>query len=67
MLEEYHDVVVDDLPSELPPVRSVSHHIALILGASLPNKATYRMTPKENEEIRKQVQELLDKRLIRES
>lgn len=34
---------------------------------SFPNKAAYKMTPQENEEIRKQVQKLLDKGLIRES
>jgi len=34
---------------------------------SLPKKLAYRMTPRENEEIKKQVQELLDKGLIRES
>ena len=67
MLHEFNDIVVDDLPNEFPPKRSISHHIDLIPGASLPNKATYRMTPKENEEIRKWVQELLDKGLIRES
>lgn len=67
LLHEFHDIVVDELPSELPPKRSISHHIDLIPGASLPNKAAYRMTPKENEEVRKQVQELLDKGLIRES
>lgn len=67
MLEEYRDIVVDDLPSELPSMRSINHHIDLIPGASLPNKVTYHMTPTENEEIRKQVQELLDKGLIRES
>ena len=33
----------------------------------MPNKAAYRMTPTENGEIRKQVQQLLDKGLIRES
>ena len=32
----------------------------------MPNKAAYRMSPKDNEEVRKQVQELLDKGLIRE-
>ena len=61
MLNEFHDIVVNDLPSELPPKRSISHHIDLIPGSNLPNKATYRMTPQENGEIRIQVQELLDK------
>ena len=53
LLQEFHDIVVDDLPDELPPKRSISHHIDLIPGARLPNNAAYRMTPKENEEIRK--------------
>jgi hypothetical protein len=45
LLEEFFDIVVDELPHSLPPMRSVSHHIDLIPGASLPNKATYRLTP----------------------
>ena len=53
MLHEFNDIVVYDLPSELPPKRSISHHIELILGKIIPNKVAYRMTPKENEEIRK--------------
>jgi hypothetical protein len=48
-------------------MRSVSHHIDLIPGASLLNKAAYRLTPQENEEVKKQVQELMDKGLVRES
>ena len=55
MLHEFSDIMVDDLPNELPPKKSISHHIDFILGARLPNKAAYRMTPKENEEIRRQV------------
>ena len=39
MLENYCDIIVDDLPNELPPIRRISHLIDLILGASLPNKA----------------------------
>eukprot|EP00253_Pinus_taeda_P013749 PITA_13749 len=61
MLEEFTDIVVDDLPDKLPPKRSISHHIDFIPGASFPNKAAYQMSPKDNEEIMKQVQELLDK------
>ena len=67
MLSNYNDIIVDDLPDDLPPVRSINHHIDLITGTNFPNKATYRMTPAENEEIIKHVQELLDKGLIKES
>ena len=52
LLDEYVDIIVDELPNYLPPIRSISHHIDLIPGASLPNKAAYRLTPRENEEIK---------------
>eukprot|EP00253_Pinus_taeda_P015748 PITA_15748 len=67
LLQDFGDIVVDDLPDELPPQRGISHCIDFIPGESLPNKVAYRMSPKDHEEIRKQVQELLDKGLIRES
>jgi hypothetical protein len=67
MLENFNDIVVDNLPCSLPPIRSISHHIDLIPRASLPNKAAYILTPQENEEVKKQVQDLMDKGLVRES
>jgi hypothetical protein len=66
LLEEFTDIIVDELSHSLPPIRSVSHHIDLIPGASFPNKSTYRLTPQENEEVKRQVQDLLDKGLVRE-
>ena len=66
LLNDFADIVVDELPNALPPIRSISHHIDLIPGASLPNKAAYRLTPQENVEVGKQVQELMDKGLLRE-
>jgi hypothetical protein len=63
---EYHDIVVDDFPSEFPPKRSIIHHIDMICGEILPNKVAYRMTHRENEEIRNQVQEMLNKVPVRE-
>jgi hypothetical protein len=66
LLEEFVDIVVDELPRSLPPIRSVSHHIDLIPGASFPNKAAYILTPQENEEVKRQVQDFLDKGLVRE-
>ena len=45
LLGEFADIIVVELPRSLPPIRSVSHHIDLIPGASLPNKAAYRLMP----------------------
>jgi hypothetical protein len=67
LLGEFADIIMDELPCSFPPMRSVSHHIDLIPGVSLPNKVAYRLTPQENEEVKKQVQDLLDKGLVRES
>ena len=47
MLQEFSDFIVDDLPDKLLPKRSISHHIDFIPGASLQNKAAYRMSPKD--------------------
>jgi hypothetical protein len=44
LLEEFDDIVLDELPYSLPPIRSISHHIDLIPGSSFLNKATYRLT-----------------------
>jgi hypothetical protein len=66
-LGEFLDIVVDELPCSLPPIRSISHHIDLMPGAILPNKVAYRLTPQENEEFRRQIQDLMDKGLIREN
>jgi hypothetical protein len=53
LLGEFADIIVDELPRSLPPMRSVSHHIDLIPEESLPNKAAYRLTPQENEEVKR--------------
>lgn len=66
LLNDFVDIVVDEFPNALPSIMSISHHIDLILGASLPNKVAYRLTPQENTEVGRQVQELVDKGLIRE-
>jgi hypothetical protein len=52
LLGEFADIIVDELPHSFPPMRSVSHHIDLIPGASFPNKVAYRLMPQENEEVK---------------
>jgi len=66
LLENFADIVVDKLPCLLSPIRSISHHLDLIPGVSLPNKAAYRLTPQKNKEVKKQGQDLMDKGLIKE-
>jgi hypothetical protein len=65
LLENFVDIVVDEFPNSLPPIKSISHHIDLVLGENLPNKETYRLTHQVNEEVKRQVQDLLDKGLVR--
>ena len=52
LLEDFADIVVDELPCSLPPIRSISHHIDLIPGASFPNKAANLLTPRKMKKLR---------------
>ena len=54
-LNEYKDIIVEDIPNGLSLVRSISHCMDLILGDSFPNKEPYRFTPNKNEELNRQV------------
>lgn len=65
--KSYTQVFPAEIPLGLPPKRSIQHKIDLIPGSALPNKPAYRTNPQETNEIRKQVDQLLEKGLIRES
>lgn len=67
LLQSYNHVLPTQIPSGLPPMRTIQHKIDFIPGSVLPNKPAYRSNPQETDEMRKQVDGLLQKGLIRES
>ncbi|MCO5547160.1 hypothetical protein L7F22_000603 [Adiantum nelumboides] len=61
-LNQFQDVFIDDIPRELPPKRGDEDHmIELIPGSSPPNKPPYRVSQAQQEEIMRQVNELVEK------
>jgi len=63
---EYADVFPDDVPG-LPPSRDIDFTIDLIPGAGLVSMAPYRMATTELAELKKKIEELLEKQFIRPS
>ena len=55
------------LPAGLPPARQVDHTIELVPGSKPCFRPTYRMSPLELKEVRKQLDELLSKGWVRPS
>ena len=45
LLDDFSNIIVDEFPNALPPIKSISHHIDLIPRASFPNKVAYKLTP----------------------
>ncbi|XP_074292514.1 uncharacterized protein LOC141619396 [Silene latifolia] len=60
---EFSDVFPKEIPG-LPPKRAIDFSIDLKPGTGPISKAPYRMAPKEMEELKKQVEELLEKGYI---
>ncbi|KAL5570693.1 hypothetical protein UlMin_020290 [Ulmus minor] len=66
VVKDYLEVFPEDLLG-LPPDREIEFEIELLPGTQPISKAPYRMAPAELQELKKQLQELLDKGFIRPS
>jgi len=67
VLEEFLDVMLEDLLEDLPPRRRVDHAIEMMSGVAPPAKAPYRMSYEELKELKVQLEELLAKAYIKPS
>ncbi|KAK2375585.1 cleavage and polyadenylation specificity factor subunit [Trifolium repens] len=66
VVQEFPDVFPEDV-SDVPPEREVEFTIDLIPGTSPISMAPYRMSASELSELKKQLEELLEKKFIRPS
>ncbi|MCO5573570.1 hypothetical protein L7F22_027342 [Adiantum nelumboides] len=67
-LNSFKDCFADEIPNDLPPSRGEDDHkIELITGSSPLNRPPYRVSYAQQEEILMQVNELLEKGLVRPS
>ncbi|GJP60953.1 hypothetical protein CLOP_g18172 [Closterium sp. NIES-67] len=67
LLKEFQDIFPDDLPNELPPYRTHQHEIVEEPGSKPTFRAPYRLSPTELTDMKKQIEYLLAKGLIRPS
>jgi len=66
VVQNFPEVFPDDIPG-LPPNREIEFSIDLIPGTGPISMAPYRMSPSELTELKKQLEELLEKQFIRPS
>ncbi|XP_074314211.1 uncharacterized protein LOC141649420 [Silene latifolia] len=67
LIHKFRDVFPKELPSGLPPLRGIEHHIDLVPGVVLPNRLAYRSDPAGTKELQHQIEELISKGFVRES
>ena len=67
VVEEFQDVFPTKLPNNLPPERITDHRIDLVDNAKPPNHRIYRLAPKEDAELRSQLQTYLQAGWIQQS
>ncbi|CAI7835768.1 unnamed protein product [Closterium sp. NIES-53] len=67
VLEEYKDIIPNDLPVGVPPKQTHQHEIVEEPGSKPTFLAPYRLGPAERADMKKQIEYLLDRKRIRPS
>ena len=67
ILKKYEDVFPNDLPVGLPQKRSIEHQINLKEDHTPPSRSPYRLSWEQNDELKRQLEELIEKQHIEPS
>ena len=67
IISKYQDLFPAEMPSRLPPKRTVNHSIQLVEGTEPPSKPIYWLADTQLKELQKQLDELLSKDWIQPS
>ncbi|GKE02527.1 reverse transcriptase domain-containing protein [Tanacetum coccineum] len=62
VVQEFADILHEEIPSGLPLMRDIQHCIDCVTGSSIPHKPSYRMNPNEYAELEQQVFSKIDLR-----
>jgi hypothetical protein len=66
LLQDFKDIFLDEIPSELSLIRRIKHQINLVPRAFIHNQLAYRSSHKKTKKLQRQVEELMTKGFIRE-
>ena len=64
LINKFSDIFPEELPAKLPPKRNIEHGIDLETGSTPPSRPPYRLSFVEQDELKKQLRNLLDNQLI---
>lgn len=67
ILEDYRDIFPENFPYRSPPHGVIDHKINVVPGSIPPHKSPYRISNAKMEELRRQVETLLEQAWIRPS
>lgn len=64
LLQEFEDILPEEVPHSLPSIRGIEHQIDFIPGATIPNQPSYRSNHEEAKELQRQVNELIKRGML---
>jgi hypothetical protein len=66
-ISKFLDILINELPKHLPPFHDVDHKNEMVLGFAPPFKSPYQLNKKELQELKAQINNLMERGYIKPS